>query len=672
MPEPSDPRTILSDDLRRAEDRIFDGDDSHMANTDIEQSADSDDAREIDLLLLLNSIPKPDDLKVDEPLLRDAANDQILLSPNLREIRNELPLDPTTEDDLQWQVTDEELAGCLNETAASVLMQIEQEKLEPLDATIRVGVPVLDFRVAEPEWCKLRGDSSAIFKSIPCEAGVLFGGTKWSRKLVEESKLNWRPWTSQNPRPAVEEPVGDAKLLAAFLEPREGEAIPTSSDFVRTRPGLAVLEHALDDDEEEVQLSMTQSQLPQADWKTLIRKRKLRLDHNDSKQKPSSKRTLHGDEPVGAPGKLLVQEEAGAAATLLDNYLEMHVPKKTRIEHSPFFRNGDSAAAVETDRIQEKRGKKTYQPDAAAAKSSRPLKQPTAEATVQPDVGMVQRGRHMVCPEIPHFDKPLKMIVAVNIPRGTIRHLEHLISGLQMVDRDYNAHNSSVWIPGSICRSEVASALAYEADLIPSPSTGIVLTTLIKVRQKPVPGARRKTAHLTSRVESIAARYERLVILVSEDNKLDESINNMSASDAASFAEFQEFAATLPAETTVLFVGGGAETLAKWAAAIAARHAAGSCPLQEYLREEETHWELFLRRAGMNPYAAQVVLGMLRAPEGVPLINHKRAYGLPAFIKMSEEQRYAMFEGVLEGRQVLRRVGRVVDAIWGGDVGRKA
>lgn len=665
VPDPSDPSTVLSDDLRTAEDRIFDEDSLDLADIDIEQLAGFDDACDVHLRLLPDAVQKPDDLKVEEPLLTAAVGDQTLLSPNFGELRNELSLDDTTVDALQCQPADEELAESLKEMAASVMMELEQEKLEPLDATIRVNVPVLDFSVAEPEWCKFRGDTSAMFKSIPREAGVLFDGAKWSRKLVEDSKLNWRPWTSQNPRPAVEEAVGDAKLLAPFLEPPEGEAVRTSSDFVRKRPGLAILDHVLNDDEEELQCSNPLPQTPQAEWMTLIRKRKLLLDGNDSRQNSHSKETRHRDKSRGsvrthgAPGKLLVQEEEGAAATLLDNYLEMHAPKKMRIEHSPFFNKTDSTAAEGSKYPPKRRDSGSDQPDVSAAK-----------ATLLPDVGTAELGRHMVCPELPLSDKPVRMIVAVSIPRGMIRHLEQLIPGLHMLDRDYNAHNSSVWIPGSICRSEVASAIAYEADLIPSPSTGIILTTLIKLRQKPVPGAKRKTAHLASRVESVAARYERLVVLVSEDNKLDESMNDMSASDAASFAEFQASAATLSAETTVLYVGGGAETLARWAAAIAARHAAGIYALQDYLREEETHWELFLRRAGMNPYAAQVVLGMLRASEGEPSINHERAYGLPAFVKMPEEQRYDMFEGVLGGRQVLARVGRVVDASWEDGVGR--
>ncbi|OIW31836.1 hypothetical protein CONLIGDRAFT_641615 [Coniochaeta ligniaria NRRL 30616] len=677
VPQPSDPSSLISEDLRKAEDRIFDDDDKpDMSSSNIEQFID-DSADEVDLILIPQSVQKPDDLKAEEPLISAVIEDQTRVSPDFGDIRDSIAHTITTGDDLQCVDTEKELIDSMKETAARVMMGIEQEQLEPLDATIRVDMPIVDFNIPEPEWCKSRGNSLAMFRSVPRQYDVVFNGTRWSRKLIEESKMVWKIWIARDPKPAVEEPIDDKAMLAAFLEPSEDASIPTSSDFVWKKPGLAILDDSGDDDEEELKPLGPPPQPPQGDWATLIKKRKLFLNGDDSKQEPTSKEPPLGDgsrssiRNRGVRGKLLVQEEEGAAATLLDNYLEMHAPKKMRFEHSPFFKTTEPTLADEAQLPKKIRDKRTRVPDAPAAKESRISKKIPEKTTGQPDVQDTQLGKLMVCPGIPYLDKPLNMLVAVNIPRGMIRHLERLLPGVQMIDRDYNAHNSSIWVQGSVRRSEATSALADEADLISSPSTGIILTTLIKVRQKPLPGAKAKLS-LTSRVESIAARYERLVILVSEDNKLDESMNEMSASDAAAFAGLQAFAATLPSETMVLYVGGGVETLAKWAAAMAASYAAGSAHLQEYLVQDETHWELFLRRAGMNAFAAQVVLGMLRAPEGEPSLSHERAYGLPAFVKMAEEQRFGMFEGVLGGRRVLARVGRILDARWGDVVRRKS
>jgi hypothetical protein len=323
----------------------------------------------------------------------------------------------------------------------------------------------------------------------------------------------------------------------------------------------------------------------------------------------------------------------------LANFLELHAPKKRKLENSKFFKK----------------------PDSPATRAPPPARLPPAQDV---PVSAVVPQRLMPCPEITVSKKPPKLIIAVTLHRNMVAELDRLLPEVQLIDRDYNAHNASIWLPGSVKRSDVMTTIADEADLTVSPSTGIILTTLLKVRQKPVPGGKRGSL-LCNRIESISAKYERLVVVVSEDNIADEHMSSLSDSDAAALAGFQAFAATLAVETTVLYVGGGPATLGKWVAAIASRYASAAGDMQEYLTQDETHWELFLRRAGMNVYAAQVVLGMLRGPDDEPVIDSKRAYGLPAFVKMPETARFDMFEGILGGRRVLSRVGRILDAIWG-------
>ena len=110
------------------------------------------------------------------------------------------------------------------------------------------------------------------------------------------------------------------------------------------------------------------------------------------------------------------------------------------------------------------------------------------------------------------------------------------------------------------------------------------------------------------------------------------------------------------------FVGGGEATLSKWlASTIAENRVTGDSDLLQ----EETHWELFLRRAGMNAFAAQAVISGLKAPDGVDPTGPTKAglFGLAAFVDMAAEQRIVRF-GPLCGRRLLERVNAVVDANW--------
>ncbi len=136
----------------------------------------------------------------------------------------------------------------------------------------------------------------------------------------------------------------------------------------------------------------------------------------------------------------------------------------------------------------------------------------------------------------------------------------------------------------------------------------------------------------------------------------------MLPSDAMAFSELQGFLHSLDTTVSAYYVGGGDETLAKWAASFICRsdEARG---LQNLLLDDETQWELYLRRAGINVYAAQVVAAMIKAPDGARPEDAGR-YGLAAFVRMSPEERIARFESVFGGRRVLSRVSRAIDRPW--------
>jgi hypothetical protein len=213
-------------------------------------------------------------------------------------------------------------------------------------------------------------------------------------------------------------------------------------------------------------------------------------------------------------------------------------------------------------------------------------------------------------------------------------------------------------MPGSVTRSPVKSPLDAEADFIISPSVGIMIATMQQIKQKPLPGAKIKAA-IRERLEKVSLRYEKLILLV-----LQGSGENMAAGlaekDCLAFAEFAGFLSGLETPISMQFVGGGDKALSKWIVSNIIQYR-----VDTILLADETHWEVFLRRAGLNAFAAQEVIARVKAPDGVNPHSPSKAgiFGLTSFVEMGEEERVARF-GQVCGPKVLARVSAVIDARW--------
>ena len=91
---------------------------------------------------------------------------------------------------------------------------------------------------------------------------------------------------------------------------------------------------------------------------------------------------------------------------------------------------------------------------------------------------------------------------------------------------------------------------------------------------------------------------------------------------------------------------------------------------------DASQWEVFLRRVGINPFAAQVIVALLKNPLDVrlPETSSSPAYrnrsriisvsGLPAFLLMSEDELIKSFQAHMGGSRILRRVSRLLGQEW--------
>jgi hypothetical protein len=217
-------------------------------------------------------------------------------------------------------------------------------------------------------------------------------------------------------------------------------------------------------------------------------------------------------------------------------------------------------------------------------------------------------------------------------------------------------HNTFVWSPGSARRKEVVSPLAFEADVCLSPATAIIVTNLLQIRQKAaVVSGQHSQTRLRSRVERVSLLYERVIVLVSEGNS-EGSSTFPGEHDAFAYADFVGFTASLPASIFVYHVGGGDQILAQWIVSLMCRHDHETKETRNLIALVETRWETLLRHAGMNAYAAKVLLGVLRSTHGDRALN--------VLLSMTASERVRAFERYLGGRQVLQRASVALDMGW--------
>ncbi|KAE8448671.1 hypothetical protein EG329_009097 [Mollisiaceae sp. DMI_Dod_QoI] len=608
-------------------------------------------------------------LIVEEILLPERSGIEAPKSVRFSEIIEELELDsdsrvvsPAYEHNL--------LEEAFGDALRVANQRAEQEKLIAADTTARVDVPIMDFSKSDPPWKK--------FEAIQNKVALASLRLKFIREAVGERplkcvlinhkdlNLKWTPFPTSLAKVAVEEHFEDDQKLHAFLKDLECGEIIDSSSLTWKPVGMMILKDNEDDDE--IEQGIFQHDTPR-DLSFLVRKRKMELQVDAAREPALKKLTPAAQQmpparysPTGVqklPGSIQEQLSYGdslekpglllggafSAENCLDNYLELRGSKKAKLTNSNYFSTkSDSTQSV----------------PATQALRSNPPQLGTIQLPIRKSP--VAKASPLPAPPLSAASPMASIVVSSTLlkQRTLIKHIERILPALIIVERDFTAHNTTTWLPGSVTRSPVRSPLDSEADIIASPSTGIVITTLQKIKQKPLPGQKAKPA-IRDHLEKISGRYEKLIVLVSE-GRGDESTIGLDESDCLAYSEFVGFAAGFETSITVILVAGGEETLSKWLASTIVRYCVGG---ETTLLAEETHWELFLRRAGLNAYAAQAILAELKALDGVDPGSPTKAgqFGLTAFVEMGREQRIARF-GPVCGKILMERLSDGIDSRW--------
>lgn len=259
----------------------------------------------------------------------------------------------------------------------------------------------------------------------------------------------------------------------------------------------------------------------------------------------------------------------------------------------------------------------------------------------------------------PHIQVPREpgcFLISVQLGHAMIKNLEEVWPSDKLIDRDFEGQQLDLHHPRG---DKDISSLAFhtsEVDIPLTPSAGIVVATLLQVKQKPLPGSNTLTS-LRKRILNLSQRYSTLVMLVSEGNPSGEYMANLPASDLADYSEFVCFASKLATDVIVYFVPGAERTLSRWILSVVVQYNQQMQTCDETVSFCDTTWEMFLRRSGLNTRASLALSHEMFEEFG--------NLGLVKLLTMTEEQLKSRYGALVGGEEAIVRAGH----IWNDDRG---
>ncbi|KAK4954340.1 hypothetical protein LTR10_007771 [Elasticomyces elasticus] len=644
-----------------------------------------------------------EDMKADVPLLHTSATWQS--SPEKRkgfpnEIRSLIPLPDSDMSIFDPHVADQDVGDFVNEVimplAESALAQVSNEQLVEIDTTMRVPVPPIDNALPLAPWtlCDQPGinrpqlDLQRALMSFT-KHEVLKGETSWSGVSKLERTMGWSPFATRLGKVKTEEVFDDDGSSARYMADLVMDGDLDIGGLISKAEGLRILDgHESDDDEiepahfefedvdddntsvnaedqtshdqpspkvakeaEQIKpaLPILVSEAPRIDMQTLLRKRKQELE--------SMNTTGHAMNTGLAPSSENVVKKPRLQAACLPSLAKS----------GSLLTAGGIASFMQ---LQGHKSSTHARTEECVNAQTQPAAPPAV--MVQPVQEAKTIGVHvpLQCPKLSDQSRAIQIIVSTKMltDRVLVKQLNTLLPGLEMIER--------VHVPQAarVLNMPSENIAPMEADITISPAAGLLTTTLHKLYQKPLPG-QANFYGVRDHLANIAVRYEKLVVLVAQTQQLagDEGteIRNLTERDCDGLSDFVAFTAALDADIEVRLVPGGTSDIAKWIAATISQ-LAGSIRDDTKLFSDETLWERFLRTAGLNAFAAQVILAQLKPPEQPIRDGSSSAtkrlqddvFRLAAFIRLSRIQRLQQFGPLMGGERVLRRVSEVVDMGW--------
>jgi hypothetical protein len=496
----------------------------------------------------------------------------------------------------------DELFRDIEPFAEQARKQIRNERLSAADTTARVKVPNIEFTLPMAPWHEYSQRRGGKHRPGATETDAqmnfllrvkredLKSATTWHGISSLERHLHWNILMTKVTKINLDESIhGETDLKKILSETATGN-IATSSAQVWKPEGLRILD--AEEDEELIDPTETEEG---HDIEALVRKRKLEMEEEAAEVQ--HKRTMVQQSSQARVQPLRDKQEshhwedgipvsrvaAPARSKTYDDQerrpqasVTQHIPQQQPKEALTELMFGGFSATTALHKFMESQGKSTKtvkdsvsdkdqmaSHDRSSGARHLPVRSktsPSIQVTVarqDPHQTTTTEQKGEAPPQLPQLPAipanlaPCSFIVSSKLlqQRSMMKHIEKLYPYAELVYRDYGLAYSSV----------------EEGDILLSPATGLIHTTLQQLKQRPLPGQPDRSP-VKERMNALHLRYERLVVIISEG--LSREMENHGTGrpedprNKEVLTQLEDFAGQLPGEILIRYVRGGEQALA--------------------------------------------------------------------------------------------------------------
>ncbi|KEF55371.1 uncharacterized protein A1O9_08121 [Exophiala aquamarina CBS 119918] len=581
------------------------------------------------------------------------------LHPKIRPNRPPHEREQTSETDLFAEEID---ADFINFVDAALYRAEEtpEEKKVPISRSLKIDVPKLSPVQFTHGLCDQSRDD--IISDIFDELNL---NLSWSmQRLEEDRKMNWVPFKHSTMINLEETISDDSERFLKLISPPTD--VVQSAQLLFKEPGLRILDsNEYDEEELEVREELA-NLIPEQDTPSIPRKRPS-IDHLLANL--PVKRVLQctsdnvADRDVTT--ERLKQPLSGAfsASNALDTFLDLRGSKFKRMPLTPTRLSADE---IEDDPIQ------TQTQENSLAKVSRAPQQcseslintaSTIQVPATPMPASTHKQQEIKIPKSKSLSWRRSIMVDTCIlktHRSLLAFLEHRGGcSLDIIYREMSSDHG------------YSNAKPDHPEIILNPVSCLIFTNLQAINQRSLPGQNATSSDnkVRRKVQVLAQDYDHVFVVATVSRILGDAFPQSHMDVISTFTGYcASFMSAIVTPVWVVPEKVPAKTDAAinaWTWSLICQHAfpASKQSSPVTLIHDETSWEHFLRKAGMNPMSSQVVLGMLHKDSSTQEDHANEPWGLSRLVRMSTDERMKSFEGVI-GERAVGRISAALDREW--------